>query len=81
MKVLVQQKGKLEFNKEAITEYILDENMELKALRFKDGVMKDIRGIHRQHRPQHPMLRTPEGLKKTLNLFFRHSLNEQQIKA
>ncbi|MFH1402920.1 MAG: hypothetical protein ABIH11_01460 [Candidatus Altiarchaeota archaeon] len=80
-KVLVERGGCLEFNRKAISEYILDENMELKAVRFKSGEVQDMEGIHRLHRPKHPLLRTPESLRRALDLFFLHDLAEKRLKT
>jgi hypothetical protein len=80
-KLLVEKGGRLEFNRKAISEYILDENMELKAVRFKNGRVQDFNGIHKSHRPKHPLLKTPQKLKKALHLFLVDSLAEQRLRA
>ena len=78
--ILTQNNGALQFSDE-ITEYILDENMELKAVRLRDGRVVDYRVLHRQFTPKHPLLKTPVGVKRTLDQFFLHEFVERRIPA
>ena len=76
--ILEENNGELRFSDE-ITEYILDENMELKAVRLKDGKTLDSEQLHRDFTPKHPLIQTPQGLKRTLDQFFIHEFKDRRI--
>ncbi|MFC2162652.1 hypothetical protein ACFLRF_03145 [Candidatus Altiarchaeota archaeon] len=80
-RILVNKGGSLQFNEKEIAEYILDADMKLKAVRFMDGRVEDLTEIHRRHSPQHPLLKTPQGLKTALDQFFLHSISEKRLQA
>lgn len=77
-KILEQDGGDIKFSNE-VQEYILDENMELKAIRLKNGVEIDHKRLHRDYSPKHPLLRTPENLKSTLDQFFLHEFKAKRV--
>jgi hypothetical protein len=78
--ILSEKNGQLGFSTE-IEEFILDDKMELKAVRLKDGSTLDHEHLHRHFSPKHPLLKTPEGVKKTLDQFFIHEFVERRIAA
>jgi hypothetical protein len=75
--ILKQDNGNVKFSTE-IEEYILDENMELKAVRLKSGETVDHEHLHRHFSPKHPLLKTPTGLRKALDQFFVHEFAERR---
>jgi hypothetical protein len=77
-KILDSNGGELRFSEE-ISEYILDENMELKAVRMRNGQTLDHEHIHRHFSPKHPLLSTPSGLRKTLDQFFLHEFRDRRL--
>ena len=76
--ILKENNGELTFSNE-VKEYILDENMELKALRLADGQTVDHLHLHRHFSPKHPLLKTPTVLRKTLDQFFLHQFKERRL--
>jgi hypothetical protein len=79
-KILNEDNGSLKFSSE-IEEYILDENMQLKALRLRNGLTVDHEHLHRHFSPKHPLLKTPTGLRSTLDQFFLHEFREKRLLA
>lgn len=71
VKILEDDRGEIRFSPQ-IEEFILDENMQLKAIRLKSGETIDHTHLHRQFSPKHPLLKTPEKVKSTLDQFFVH---------
>ena len=78
--ILKEDRGGLRFSDE-IEEYILDENMHLKAVRLRNGETIDHIHLHRQFSPKHPLLRTPSGVRDTLDQFFIHEFRERRLTA
>ena len=78
--ILKENRGGLTFSDE-IQEYILDENMELKAVRLKNGEVIDYKHLHREFTPKHPLLRTPLKIKNTLDQFFLQEFRERRLAA
>jgi hypothetical protein len=78
--ILTKHNGEVKFSNE-IEEYILDENMELKAVKLRNGETIDHEHIHRQFTPKHPLLKTPLKIKKTLDQFFLHEFKERRLAA
>jgi len=76
--ILSEKDGQLGFSSE-VTEFILDENMEFKAVKLKDGSTVDHEHLHRHFSPKHPMVKTPAGLKRTLDQFFLHEFMERRM--
>jgi hypothetical protein len=76
--VLRENNGELTFSSE-VEEYILDRNMQLKAIKLKNGQVVDSERLHRHYSPKHPLLRTPIGLQKTLDQFFVHEFREKRL--
>jgi predicted Zn-dependent peptidase len=74
----MEDNGEIRFSTE-IKEYILDENMELKAMKLRNGETVDYQHLHRQFAPKHPLLRTPTGVRKTLDQFFVHEFKERRL--
>ena len=77
-KILNVNDGELKFSEE-ISEYILDENMELKAVKMRSGETLDHEHLHRYFSPKHPLLSTPSGLKRTLDQFFLHEFRDRRL--
>jgi hypothetical protein len=77
VKILNENNGEIEFSSE-IQEYILDANMELKAVKLSSGEVVDHEHLHRHFSPKHPALKTPTGLKKTLDQFFVQEFMERR---
>ena len=75
--ILTEENGQLAFSSE-VTEYILDEKMELKAIKLRDGQTIDHERLHRHFSPKHPLLRTPVGLKTMLDQFFLHEFRQRR---
>ncbi|MFH0862502.1 MAG: hypothetical protein V1875_05660 [Candidatus Altiarchaeota archaeon] len=78
--ILSEKDGHIGFSNE-IEEYILDGNMELKAVRLRDGSCVDHEHLHKAFSPKHPLLKTPSELKKTLDRFFIHEFVERRAQA
>jgi len=78
--ILEQNNGALKFSND-VAEYILDENMQLKAVKLRNGEMVDHEHLHRHFSPKHPLLKTPSELKKTLDRFFIHEFVERRAQA
>jgi hypothetical protein len=68
-KILEESRGILEFSGN-ISEYILDDKMQLKAVRLKDGQVIDHESLHSRVKPKHPLISTPKNLKNALDQFF-----------
>ena len=78
--ILSEKDGHIGFSSE-IEEFILDQNMELKAVRLRDGSCVDHEHLHRHFSPKHPLLKTPTELKRTLDQFFIHEFVERRAQA
>ena len=78
--ILTEYNGSIRFSNE-IAEYILDENMQLKAVKLNNGQTIDYHQLHRQFAPKHPLLKTPSRIKKTLDQFFLHEFRERRLPA
>lgn len=76
--ILTEKKGELKFSQE-VEEFILDENMRLKAVKLKNGETVDHNRLHKQYSPKHPLLKTPKAIKKTLDQFFLHEFRERRL--
>jgi len=76
--ILEDNGGDVRFSQD-IEEYILDGNMQLKAVKLKSGLTVDHEHLHRHFMPQHPLLKTPESLKTTLDQFFVHEFREKRL--
>ena len=75
--ILEEIDGDVRFSSQ-VREYILDENMQLKAIVLKNGEEVDYERIHRHFSPKHPMIRTPKGMKKTLDSLFVHEFVDKR---
>jgi len=76
--ILTEDESGLKFSQE-VAEYILDENMQLKAVKLKNGVIVDSEHLHSEFNPKHPLLRTPTLVKRTLDQFFLHEFTERRL--
>ncbi len=76
-KILEENNGNVRFSSQ-IHEFILDENMELKAVKLKNGIEVDHEGLHRFFAPKHPLIKTPQGMKETLDSFFVHEFVDRR---
>jgi hypothetical protein len=76
--ILENNAGSIKFSEE-VEEYILDKNMQLKAVRLKNGLTVDHEHLHRHFSPKHPLLKTPQSLKSTLDQFFVHEFKEKRL--
>ena len=79
MENILEQEGEGVKFSEAIKEYILDEKMQLKAVKLKNGIEIDSEQIHRQFEPKHPLLATPAGVRNILDQFFLHEFKEKRF--
>ncbi len=64
-----------------IVEYILDDRMQLKAVKLRNGSVIDARDLHRQFNPKHPLLKTPSKIRETLDQFFVHEFQSRRLPA
>jgi hypothetical protein len=78
--ILTESGGELRFSRQ-IREYILDENMQLKAVRLRNGEVIDAKHLHRRFTPTHPLLKTPARIKQTLDQFFVYEFRERRLPA
>ncbi|MFH1055757.1 MAG: hypothetical protein V1744_06675 [Candidatus Altiarchaeota archaeon] len=76
--ILEETNGELKFSGN-IQEFILDEKMELKAVKLRGGETVDYEHLHRHFSPKHPLLKTPSILKRTLDQFFLHEFKEKRL--
>ncbi len=76
--ILQETTDGLRFSNE-VEEFILDRNMQLKAVKLKDGSTIDHERLHRHHNPQHPLIKTPTGLKSVLDMFFLEEFRQRRI--
>ena len=77
VKVLESEGGQVRFS-EQVSEYVLDENMVLKAVVLKDGNRVDHTHLHEVFAPKHPLLRTPEKVRAALDQFFVHEFKDRR---
>ncbi|MBU0762482.1 MAG: hypothetical protein KKD39_05600 [Candidatus Altiarchaeota archaeon] len=76
-KVLEDKGGELKFSPD-VAEFILDKNMELKAVRLRNGKVVDHEHLHTRFNPKHPLLSSPEKVKHALDQFFVHEFKEKR---
>ena len=76
--ILEETDGALKFSEE-VKEFILDEKMELKAVKLKNGQMIDHMHLHRHFSPRHPLIKTPTGLRIALDQLFLHEFTDRRL--
>jgi hypothetical protein len=69
VRILEEESGSVKFSNE-VDEFILDNKMQLKAVKLKSGQIMDHKSLHDRFSPKHPLLSTPKKVKHALDQFF-----------